>query len=185
MMAQRGPGQPPDLYDYEGSGSRNMLGEREAALVVGGCAGMVGATGAGGTASRAWENVETAIDELLEAKAREEACLAAATCARERVQQVRGEEEAKVERARARGSASAQSVMKDASERLRAVVLRMQRADDDFDIAGATTDDAEDLVDAIESAAEDANARVERAQAKLRATKQSAEWLRAVAVVAR
>jgi hypothetical protein len=138
-----------------------------------------------GTASRAWGKVEAAIDELMEARAREEACMVAAASVRERVLQVRGEADEMVEDARARGSAAQESAMEDASAQLRAAVHRVHRADDDYAIAGAATDDAEDSVDALDSAAVAANARVEQAQAKLRAVEQGAEWLRAVAVVAR
>eukprot|EP01050_Picozoa_sp_SAG11_P005495 SAG11_NODE_389_length_9870_cov_7.646812_9_plen_107_part_00 len=80
----------------------------------------------------------------------------AAPRARERVRQVRGDADAMVEAAGARGSAAAQRAMDDASERLRVVVHRVHRADDDLAIAGAATDDA--VVEALESAAEDANA---------------------------
>jgi colicin import membrane protein len=190
-----GPVSPTNPYDCEGSGSQNMLEEREVAQVAlsaGMHAAMVSVARAWralqkqeGTASRAWGKVEAAIDELMEARAREEACMVAAASARERVLQVRGEADEMVEDARARGSAAQESAMEDASAQLRAAVHRVHRADDDYAIAGAATDDAEDSVDALDSAAVAANARVEQAQAKLRAAEQGAEWLRAVAFVAR
>ena len=190
-----GPVSPINPYDCEGSGSQNMLEEREVAQVAlsaGLHAAMVSVARAWralqkqeGTASRAWGKVEAAIDELMEARAREEACMVAAASARERVLQVRGEADEMVEDARARGSAAQESAMEDASAQLRAAVHRVHRADDDYAIAGAATDDAEDSVDALDSAAVAANARVEQAQAKLRAAEQGAEWFLAVAVVAR
>eukprot|EP01050_Picozoa_sp_SAG11_P020637 SAG11_NODE_3515_length_2398_cov_7.547629_3_plen_149_part_00 len=127
--------------------------------------------------------MEVAVDELIEARTREAMCADAATRARECVLQVRGDVEAMVEAARASGSA--EPAMEVAMARLHAAVLRVHRADDDLAIAGAATDDVEDVVDAFDATAEEANARVEWAQAKLRAAEQGAEWLRAVAVVAR
>eukprot|EP01050_Picozoa_sp_SAG11_P021179 SAG11_NODE_3715_length_2263_cov_26.176525_3_plen_192_part_00 len=172
-----------------------MLGEREAAQValeVGLRAAAAAVARAWrelqerkGTASCAWEQVEAAVDELLEARMREEAYADAAIRAREHVLLVRGGAEMMVEDARARGSAAAQQAMEGASARLQAATLRVHRANDDLATAGAATDDAEDAVDVLEAAAEDANVRVERAQAMLRASGQGARWLRAVAVVAR
>eukprot|EP01050_Picozoa_sp_SAG11_P049756 SAG11_NODE_27357_length_333_cov_1.645299_1_plen_83_part_10 len=72
-----------------------------------------------------------------------------------------------------------------ASARLQVVTLRARRANNDLTAAVAATDDVEDAVDVAEVAAEDANARAEWAQAKLRASEQNAEWLRAVVAVAR
>ena len=136
-------------------------------------------------ASRAWEQEEAAVDELLEARTREEECADAAARAREQMWQVRGDAEAMVEDARASGGVAKQRAMEEASGRLQVVVLRVRRADDDLAVAEAEADDAEDAADVLGAVAEGANVQVDCAQEMLRAAVQSAAWLRAVVVVAR
>eukprot|EP01050_Picozoa_sp_SAG11_P000816 SAG11_NODE_30_length_23132_cov_22.413277_4_plen_321_part_00 len=186
---------PTDEHDREGSGPRPMLEGRE--VREGTPEAGLRAAGAAvapawrelhkqkWAASRAWEQEQAAVDELLGARMREEECADAAARARERVRQVRGDVEAMVEAARESGCAATQRAMEEASGRLQAVVLRVRRADDDLAIAEAEADDAEDVVDVLGAVAEGVNVRADCAQEMLRAAEQCAAWLRAVVVVAR
>eukprot|EP01050_Picozoa_sp_SAG11_P021829 SAG11_NODE_3972_length_2127_cov_5.802761_1_plen_280_part_00 len=61
----------------------------------------------------------------------------------------------------------------------------MHRADEDLAAARAAADDAQDMVDALDAKAVCADALVEQAQAGVRAAEEGAEWIRAVAAVAR
>eukprot|EP01050_Picozoa_sp_SAG11_P003232 SAG11_NODE_178_length_13331_cov_17.694906_2_plen_269_part_00 len=137
------------------------------------------------SAARAWCQVEDEVDELVKAQSREEECADAATQARVRMRQVHGEADAKVGAARANGRAAVEHAMEEASARLRVMVVGMHRADEDLAAARATTDDAQDMVDALDAKAVCADALAEQAQAEVRAAEESAEWIWAVAAVAR
>eukprot|EP01050_Picozoa_sp_SAG11_P027252 SAG11_NODE_6828_length_1238_cov_5.583845_1_plen_128_part_10 len=118
---------PTDEHDREGSGPRPMLEGRE--VREGTPEAGLRAAGAAVArawrelqeqkwkASRAWEQEEAAVDELLEARTREEECADAAARAREQMWQVRGDAEAMVEDARASGGVAKQRAMEEASGR--------------------------------------------------------------------
>eukprot|EP01050_Picozoa_sp_SAG11_P020376 SAG11_NODE_3424_length_2455_cov_10.236418_1_plen_268_part_00 len=61
----------------------------------------------------------------------------------------------------------------------------MHRADEDLAAARAATDEAQDMVDALDAKAVCADALAEQAQAEVRAAEEGVEWIRAVAAVAR
>ena len=122
-------------------------------------------------ATRAWCQVEDEVDELVRAQSREEECEDAAAQARVRVRQVHGEADAKVKAARAKGRAAVEKAMEVASARLRVVVVGMHRADEDLEAAWAATDDARDMVDALDAKAVCADALAEQAQAEVRAAR--------------
>eukprot|EP01050_Picozoa_sp_SAG11_P008036 SAG11_NODE_689_length_7713_cov_3.470055_12_plen_212_part_01 len=101
------------------------------------------------------------------------------------MRQVHGEADAKVKATRANGRASVEKAMGEASARLRVVVVGMHRTDEDLAAARAAADDARDMVDALDAKAVCADALVEQAQAGVCAAEEGAEWIRAVAAVAR
>ena len=136
-------------------------------------------------ASQAWDKAATAEEGLEEARAQVEACVDAAIRARERVARVRGESDDTVEAARRRGRKETERAMEAATARLQSVVQQMWRADDDLAIAQAALDDAEDLADALDTVALDADDMVAMAREKLCDVERRAAWSRAVAAVER
>jgi hypothetical protein len=195
-MAQQGPGQPLDLHDCEGSGSRFMLeeerdgeGERDGGDAGGGDAAERFREMAAVVASWQQWRKEEAMVQCVAAKAlaagdawrAAEENYIVAEAAAERAGGLTREAFALLERARL-GGHSRQAI---AARRMEAAKEEEWRA---IEAAGAAEDEffeAGDVLDRLEAAMEAAEDTADAARERLRGAEKRAAWLRAVMVVGR